>query len=935
MSGEVKVERWTRIADLPGAQVKGLAAAAKAESVTLQGEWEFISVESDGVVTEYKTPRLRLTVAADVWSVQGGDGTNGMGSGGHRVEIDGNKLTFHGMTTMMPGLGSNEEIPTIGYGLYEVDGDTLTYLMTPAVAESALNGQSEPPIQFPDSFETKGTENNVFRLRRIHPSTPPTSSSSTNSSASKSSPEYPPVEIVVHDEEGKPVEGVKVSLYQLAKDQGGQVLEINETSNVSGLAVNRNLPYGHYELSAKTSDGWYLPGNGSRLNVEFEKGLSLKLVVPAPAPFGRLTIRDDANLRLAASAGLRFGILEEINGPVGFWVSPVPEPDGDLGAYDSFPTITNGIEQVGVEIRFEMAKNIPQPSPSGTHLNSKWKWTPVDKAKLSCRYLIVNGQARAFVNQSVSLDKPFHGLPMEECEMFKLPSAKHRVGGSLIALVEPTAMPLEIEIPAGEMSIYVERILGKPSLSTMKALKWEPHKDQPELWLEADVQRNSAWIERIIDTSAWIRTNLKPGFNEIAGHLQMHKLIRAGETLEISLSPKPIDQKTSSESAARTLDEITSVFNDQTRQLRTELFTPPIPDLTAAQMREAMLDAAEQYRKQGKVEIASALKTSAEANRLADRLTFVGMSGTMSEGFRQITPTFHFEVASNSLHSVILPMAELRYSFNGWSSKTWGDIHPPITGKWELVSVEERGETLAQEAFNDWRQKHSDWTALTIDENSLTMAGDNVATFDFVIDHEAGVLPQYVVSQNGETKFEGVLMGSGFVDDATLVIAVDPSGDSKPKTFHNKDGMSTNLTYRRDGVAEIHGALQRTDAPTESVASAGAQSTKVALKIFQGHPKATDRIVNAFKTATASARKNGKPLNSLYLLAALMRHGSVPALAEIADEKNISMTDLIERCELAAQCADVTSIEQWQMLIASNRFRYPVSCLSSFYEVSG
>ena len=168
---------------------------------------------------------------------------------------------------------------------------------------------------------------------------------------------------------------------------------------------------------------------------------------------------------------------------------------------------------------------------------------------------------------------------------------------------------------------------------------------------------------------------------------------------------------------------------------------PPIPDLTTDQMRAAMLDAAEHYRKQGKVEIASALKTSAETNRLTDRLTFMGMSGTMSQGFRQITPTFHFEVASYARFSIVLRKAELRYSLNGWSSKTWGDIHPPITGKWELVSVEQRGETLAQKAFKDWRQVHVGWTELTIDEKSLTMAGDNATKFDFEIDHDAGLLP--------------------------------------------------------------------------------------------------------------------------------------------------------------------------------------------------
>ncbi len=54
---------------------------------------------------------------------------------------------------------------------------------------------------------------------------------------------FPPVKIVVHDEEGKPLEGVKISLYRVAKDQGSPVLEINEISTANGLAVNRLLPY--------------------------------------------------------------------------------------------------------------------------------------------------------------------------------------------------------------------------------------------------------------------------------------------------------------------------------------------------------------------------------------------------------------------------------------------------------------------------------------------------------------------------------------------------------------------------------------------------------------------------------------------------------------------------------------------------------------------
>ena len=80
---------------------------------------------------------------------------------------------------------------------------------------------------------------------------------------------------------------------------------------------------------------------------------------------------------------------------------------------------------------------------------------------------------------------------------------------------------------------------------------------------------------------------------------------------------------------------------------------------------------------------------------------------------------------------------------------------------------------------------------------------------------------------------------------------------------------------------------------------------------FARPPKATDHTKNAFEAASAATQKDGKPLNPLYLLAALMRHGSVPAIAELAEQEKVSMRDLIERCDLATQVADATSIEQW------------------------
>lgn len=284
-----------------------------------------------------------------------------------------------------------------------------------------------------------------------------------------------------------------------------------------------------------------------------------------------------------------------------------------------------------------------------------------------------------------------------------------------------------------------------------------------------------------------------------------------------------------------------------------------------------------------------------------------------------------------------LRKAELRYSHNGWSSKAWGDIHPPITGKWNLVSVEERGEALTEDACNEWQKKHASWTDLTIDEKLLTMAGDKFAMrFDFAIDHDSGPLQEFRISQNGDTKFAGVFMRDGFIDDTTLVFAVDLEGSSKPKTFHTKDGKTTNLTYRRDGEAEIQAnAPLKTDAMSGTVEPASAQSTEEILNTLQGHPKATDRTRKSFDFAAAAARKDDKPLNSLYLLAALLRDGSAPAINEVADQKNVSMKDLIQHCEDGARVLDRmfkatpdggaaipqnTSAEQWKELLANAEF---------------
>ncbi|MBL8815776.1 MAG: hypothetical protein JNL58_07075 [Planctomyces sp.] len=113
------------------------------------------------------------------------------------------------------------------------------------------------------------------------------------------------------------------------------------------------------------------------------------------------------------------------------------------------------------------------------------------------------------------------------------------------------------------------------------------------------------------------------------------------------------------------------------------------------------------------------------------------------------------------------------------------------------MSVEKGGESLAQEAFEQWQLEHAGWKQLTIDGTSVRMSDEHATTFDVHVDHDATPAPEYRLSHQGETKYEGILMGNGFVDNTQLVIAIDPEGGTKVRTFKTSDGRTTCLSYRR------------------------------------------------------------------------------------------------------------------------------------------
>ncbi len=94
-------------------------------------------------------------------------------------------------------------------------------------------------------------------------------------------------------------------------------------------------------------------------------------------------------------------------------------------------------------------------------------------------------------------------MTREGSELFRLPGPSYRVGASRLELGEPTALPLELDIPAGDVKVYIGRFYGKPNAATLAALNWRQQEKKSELWLKAHIPRESAWIERLINTTAW------------------------------------------------------------------------------------------------------------------------------------------------------------------------------------------------------------------------------------------------------------------------------------------------------------------------------------------------------------------------------------------------------------------------------------------------
>ncbi len=125
----------------------------------LQGTWDFLSVESDGTITPYTTS-TELFIKGNEWTVS--SNMNGV----NRFVIDGRNLTFHGLTSTGSTSGAGGDTLSVAYGIYALEGDTLTYSMTAFVPAAQPGAFAGPGILNPKGFDTRGNTNRVYRLRR-------------------------------------------------------------------------------------------------------------------------------------------------------------------------------------------------------------------------------------------------------------------------------------------------------------------------------------------------------------------------------------------------------------------------------------------------------------------------------------------------------------------------------------------------------------------------------------------------------------------------------------------------------------------------------------------------------------------------------------------------------------------------------------------------
>ncbi|MGN6545712.1 MAG: carboxypeptidase-like regulatory domain-containing protein [Aureliella sp.] len=296
--------------------------------------------------------------------------------------------------------------------------------------------------------------------------------------------DFSSVTVRVQSEAGKALAGFQARLVAQAKE--GRYISVSGTSDESGVAIERTVPYGKYHLSLKEPSGWstYL----SDVVVEIGKDLDLAVVAPDPSERGEIVLV--SQLRKEAFADLPFGELQERVGS-GYAIPYTPEPS-EREQLESFPTVGYGLSAVGARVTVNAVQQLRQVDGQKVI----WRWSDPESRSSGNAALVLTPEGVWRL----------HGLqwkianPQKGGQFFGKLEANRQVGFLATAKVERLGKSHRVEVPLKEVEIVVSELLGEATPAVAESLE---QTSTNSIWLKVNLKKDSQWLPRLFDLHQW------------------------------------------------------------------------------------------------------------------------------------------------------------------------------------------------------------------------------------------------------------------------------------------------------------------------------------------------------------------------------------------------------------------------------------------------
>jgi hypothetical protein len=362
-----------------------------------------------------------------------------------------------------------------------------------------LAGKHDNLALTPGAIELRRGEERLARIAQL----PPDASAKQNADGGSrpderdmraTNEELTQVTIPVEYEDGRPVTKAEVT----TRMQGNRDRPVVVTgkADAQGVAFNRNLPYGKYEMTIRVAEGDGANWSVTLPDIVLEFGGSYKRRVVAPAPAERATVKVHTAFNSTALQGLRFGVYSGRKANIGFSIIYSPDPGKDDDRFAHSPVLGNGISDAAILMLMKVTRNVKQPSSDTLN----WHWKRGESNYL--KQLMVTDESVIDIKENDWDGNVASGFP--ESDYFRNMPKERGVAFFKFPDWQRGDKSLSLEFPPGELQCEVRAILGKATREVTQSLGLKPEAGRG-VWLEATLNAESAWVARGIDLSDWSR----------------------------------------------------------------------------------------------------------------------------------------------------------------------------------------------------------------------------------------------------------------------------------------------------------------------------------------------------------------------------------------------------------------------------------------------